>query len=139
MPLNRPPVLSSKLFPCSGCHAGMEAGPRRSLSFHEEISIQGHGEPRRWCLDCHDAADRDSLRLAGGERVPFSRSHLLCSQCHGSVFRSWKTGIHGKRTGMWDGPKHYFLCPSCHNPHSPRFKPLVPLSRPLKPAETLRR
>jgi hypothetical protein len=40
---------------------------------------------------------------------------------------------------MWDGPKHYLLCTTCHNPHSPRFRPLVPERPPLRPEQTLRR
>lgn len=133
-------VLSSPLFPCSTCHAGMEPNlQKRALSFHPEIKIQGHGEPRRWCLDCHDAGNRDSLRLLNADTVNFNESYLLCAQCHGNIFRAWKAGIHGKRTGMWDGPKRYVLCTSCHNPHSPRFKPLKPEAAPLRPEETLRR
>jgi hypothetical protein len=54
--------------------------------------------------------------------VPFTESYRLCGQCHGDKFRDWRGGIHGKRVGMWDGAKTYFLCVNCHNPHSPRFK-----------------
>ena len=133
-------VLSSPLFPCSTCHAGMETNSqKRVLSFHPEIKIQGHGEPQRWCLDCHDAGKRDKLRLLNNDTVGFSESYLLCGQCHGNILKAWKAGIHGKRTGMWDGPKRYLLCTSCHNPHSPRFKPLKPEAAPLRPEETLRR
>lgn len=139
-PLSPPKVLSSPLFPCSTCHGGMEPNPKkRELSFHPEIVIRGHGEPKRWCLDCHDAGTRDRLRLINGEQVDFAVSYLLCGQCHGIIVRDWKAGIHGKRTGKWDGPRQYFLCTSCHNPHSPRFESLAPEAVPLRPGETLRR
>lgn len=133
-------VLSSPLFPCSNCHEGMEPNSRkRELSFHQEIKIKGHGEPQRWCLDCHDAAKRDKLRLLNGETIEIRDSYQLCGQCHGNIFKAWKAGIHGKRTGMWDGSKNYLLCTTCHNPHSPRFKPLKPEAVPLRPEETLRK
>lgn len=134
------PIVSSGLFPCSSCHAEMQTVFRkRELTFHQEIKIQMHGEERRWCLDCHDANDRDKLILHGGEKVEFKGSYRLCGQCHENIFRDWKAGIHGKRTGRWDGQKQYFLCTSCHNPHSPRFKPLVPEPAPVRPDETVRR
>lgn len=118
------PPFSEGIFPCSSCHAGMEKnGTRRELAFHDEQqSIFDHGADQRWCLDCHDLNNRDMLRLASGEPVPFTESYRLCGQCHGDKFRDWRLGIHGKRVGMWDGPKTYFLCVNCHNPHSPRFK-----------------
>jgi uncharacterized CHY-type Zn-finger protein len=139
-PMSEPDVFSSGYYPCSDCHSGMEANPvKRSLSFHEEIRIKNHGEPTRWCLDCHDPSDRDSLRLSNGERISFSKSHLLCGQCHGNILRDWNAGVHGKRTGMWDAEKKYLLCTSCHNPHSPRFKPIKPERGPQPPAATLRK
>jgi formate-dependent nitrite reductase cytochrome c552 subunit len=86
-----------------------------------------------WCFDCHNLADRDSLRLAGGEKVPFTESWKLCRQCHGEKGRDWKAGVHGKRTGHWDGKKQYLLCAHCHDPHSPKFKPIRPEPAPVRP------
>jgi len=48
--------------------------------------------------------------------VPFTASYELCGQCHGDKYRDWKVGVHGKRTGMWNGKKTYYLCVNCHNP-----------------------
>ncbi len=139
-PTGKPAVLLSGNFPCSNCHAGMTPDPaRRSLTFHPEIKLKEHGEQRMWCFACHDAADRDHLRLADGEKVPFIELHRLCGQCHENIYRHWKAGIHGKRTGSWEGAKQYYLCTNCHNPHSPRFKPLAPEPAPIKPVNTLRR
>ncbi|GAB4389334.1 MAG: hypothetical protein Kow0025_14070 [Thermodesulfovibrionales bacterium] len=133
-------VFQSGLFPCSACHGAMEANPQsRRLSFHEDIALRGHGEPRRWCLDCHDAEDRDMLRLPSGERVGFAESFRLCGECHGNIYRDWRAGVHGKRTGSWDGAKEYSPCASCHDPHGPGFKPLRPEPPPLGPVQTLRR
>jgi|GEM_PF-4292866 len=52
---------------------------------------------------------------------------------HGDKFRDWKVGIHGKRTGYWNGEKQYLLCAHCHNPHSPSFKAMKPMPPPVRP------
>jgi hypothetical protein len=100
---------------------------------HEDIRIINHNEEERWCLDCHNPDDRDVLRLASGRLVSFEESYYLCGQCHGTIFRDWKAGIHGRRTGEWNGVKTYRLCVHCHNPHQPRFKPITPKPPPVKP------
>lgn len=128
-----PPPFSEDIFPCSDCHADMEVNTtRRELDYHENIVLR-HAEEQRWCLDCHNPADRDKLRLASGQLISFEESYYLCGQCHGTIFRDWKAGVHGKRTGMWNGKKQYRLCVHCHSPHQPRFKPIKPLPPPIRP------
>lgn len=130
-----PPPFSEGIFPCSNCHAGMEANTnRRELTYHENIKLK-HAEDQRWCLDCHNPTDRDTLRSAGGKPISFTESYYLCGQCHGTHFRDWKAGVHGKRTGFWNGKKEYRLCVHCHNPHQPRFKSLQPLPPPERPED----
>jgi len=64
-----PPFSDESIFPCSECHADMDVDrTRRELGFHEEIGLH-HGTEERWCLDCHDADDRDRLRLINGTLV----------------------------------------------------------------------
>jgi hypothetical protein len=127
----QPPPFSDGIFPCSQCHDPKTAPPnrtRRELGFHsdadagEPAAVFDHDSEHRWCLDCHDLQNRDVLRLANGDTVPFTESYRLCGQCHGDKFRDWRAGVHGKRIGRWDGQKAYFLCVNCHNPHTPRFK-----------------
>ena len=119
----KPPPFSEGIFPCSGCHTEPGDRTRRQLAFHEDIQeIFDHDSEHRWCLDCHDAQDRDVLKLASGETVPFTESYRLCGQCHGDKYRDWRAGVHGKRVGQWNGEKTYFLCVNCHNPHTPGFK-----------------
>ncbi len=119
----KPPPFSEGIYPCSQCHAEQKDRARRELGFHEEQqSVFDHDAEHRWCLDCHDFENRDVLRLASGETVPFTESYRLCGQCHGDKYRDWRAGVHGKRVGRWDGAKTYFLCVNCHNPHSPGFK-----------------
>ncbi|QWR78429.1 hypothetical protein [Candidatus Magnetomonas plexicatena] len=129
------PEFTEGIFPCSTCHSSMTPNPqRRELAFHTEIQLK-HAQKQRWCLDCHNSDNRDVLKLANGDHVTFENSYNLCGQCHGNILRDWKTGIHGKRTGYWNGDKTYYLCVNCHNPHSPRFKPLKPLPVPAKPQD----
>jgi hypothetical protein len=153
----RPPPFSDGIFPCMECHKDQKDPKRRELGFHDEQqSVFDHDAEHRWCLDCHDLQNRDVLRLASGAPVPFTESYRLCGQCHGDKYRDWRAGVHGKRIGMWDGQKTYFLCVNCHNPHSPRFKgvqevvadgkktvaptltAIKPEPRPMKPEEQRR-
>jgi hypothetical protein len=131
-----PPPFTEGIFPCTACHDGktLKVNPvRRELrDMHADIQLH-HGPPSRWCLDCHDALERDRLHLASGEKIPFEVSYDLCGQCHGEKLRDWRAGVHGKRTGLWNGPKQYLLCVNCHNPHSPHFQPLKPMPPPVRP------
>jgi hypothetical protein len=133
-----PPPLSEETFPCTDCHdpeLPVKTTPRKLEMLHEEIVLH-HAEESRWCLDCHDTADRDMLHLANGELVPFEESHRLCGQCHGEKYRDWRAGVHGRRTGSWNGEKEYLLCVHCHDSHAPKFKPLAPLAAPTPPEVT---
>lgn len=134
-----PPFNEEGIFPCSDCHADEETSPdRRILEWHEDIDESfDHDRENRWCLDCHDFDNRDSLRFASGKRLDFKESYKLCGQCHGDKLRDWKVGVHGKRTGEWNGKKEYLLCVHCHNPHSPQFKPIKPLPPPVKQEDLL--
>ncbi len=130
----RPP-LSEDYYPCAeNCHNDMETNfnVRELKEEHTNINLH-HAEQIRWCLDCHDADNRDQLHLQSGEKLDFEHSYRLCGQCHGVKYRDWKSGIHGKRTGFWNGKKQYLLCVHCHNPHRPKFAPLKPEPAPIVP------
>lgn len=129
------PPFSEGIFPCSNCHAGMEVNKKKRELKDEHTSIKlHHAEQERWCLDCHNADNRDKLKLADGETINFTESYRLCGQCHGNIYRDWKAGIHGKRIGYFKGGKRiYFLCVNCHNPHDPKFKPIKPEPPPIRP------
>ncbi|MCX6543636.1 MAG: hypothetical protein NTV05_04385 [Acidobacteria bacterium] len=129
-----PPPFSDGIFPCSACHKDLKVNRTRRVltDMHTDIDLK-HDAEHRWCLDCHDANDRDYLHLASGELVPFEESYRLCGQCHGEKFRDWRAGVHGRRTGDWNGHKKYLLCANCHNPHQPRFKPIAPKPAPVRP------
>jgi hypothetical protein len=51
----------------------------------------------------------------------------------GTSTRSSGAGVHGRRTGEWNGHKTYLLCAHCHNPHQPRFKAIPPMPAPVRP------
>ena len=132
------PPFTDGIFPCTECHSDLKPNPvrRELVDMHDDISAMfNHDSENRWCLDCHDLNKRDSLKLASGKLLDFKESYKLCGQCHGEKYRDWKVGVHGKRTGEWNGKKEYFLCVNCHNPHSPRFKDLIPEPPPVKPED----
>lgn len=129
------PPFSDGIFPCTDCHKSFPPNPvkRELVKWHDDISaIFNHDKENRWCLDCHDVNNRDSLKLASGKLLDFKESYKLCGQCHGEKLRDWKVGVHGKRTGEWNGKKEYLLCVHCHNPHSPKFKELKPEPPPIR-------
>ena len=128
--------FSSDYFPCNDCHSEIEPNTlrRELVEMHDDI-IFDHDSENRWCLACHNTIDRDSLVLAGGKLLGFNESYKLCGQCHGPKYRDWKLGIHGKRTGEWNGQKQYRLCVHCHDPHSPKIKSLKPMPAPRRPGQ----
>jgi hypothetical protein len=130
--------LPETITPCRACHGPENDFPvnyqrREALKVHTNLQLQ-HGGVRVWCLDCHHPKKRNYLLpLSDGELIEFRKSYLLCGKCHGTIFRDWRHGIHGRRTGHWKGPKTYYLCVHCHDPHSPKYKPLRPEPPPDKP------
>jgi hypothetical protein len=131
------PPFSDGIFPCSDCHdPGVANRTRREMTMmHSEIAFE-HDSEHRWCLDCHSVEDRDMLHLASGELVSFEQSYRLCGQCHGDKYRDWRAGVHGRRTGRWDGDKQYLLCVHCHDAHAPHFPPIEPMPAPKPPRRT---
>jgi hypothetical protein len=131
-----PPPFQEGMYPCSSCHASMEINRKKRELKDEHAKIKlHHAETMRWCLDCHEARNRDKLRLYNGELINFTESYRLCGECHGPQYRDWRAGIHGKRTGHFAGGKRtYLLCAHCHDPHEPKFKPIKPEPPPFPPA-----
>lgn len=130
--------LPKTITPCRACHGPEKDFPvnlkrREDLLVHKDVKLN-HGGVRVWCLDCHNPDDRNYLLpLSDGKPISFDQTYLLCGKCHGPKFRDWRNGIHGRRTGNWNGEKSYYLCTSCHDPHSPKFKPIEPMPPPQKP------
>ncbi len=118
---------------CIGCHqifaSASPAGA--TLSFHDDVRLN-HGMNNR-CSNCHDPYDHQRLILRNGTTVPFAQTPQLCAQCHGTVYRDWQRGTHGKTLGSWlthSIEQLRLTCNECHDPHSPRYDHTQPLPGP---------
>jgi formate-dependent nitrite reductase cytochrome c552 subunit len=137
-----PEFQADEIFPCSDCHDPdfMETDPTvRDLEDpHDTMPTFTHGAGRLWCMDCHDAEDRDTLRLASGATLEFEEAPTLCGQCHSEQYRDWVGGAHGKRLGHWQEgkPQEVLVCANCHDAHAPQFTPIKPMPAPKRPEVT---
>ncbi len=137
-PMSDPPsvVVGGFSHACNECHKLFDSPPveRRTLTQHTHI-VFDHGMNNR-CFNCHDRHNRERLALHDGSLVGFDEVPRLCSQCHGTVYRDWQAGTHGKTMGSWDvrttGPyaQHRLNCNDCHDPHAPAYRPIQPLRGP---------
>jgi len=118
---------------CSECHAIIpprEQAYRTPLQ-HKEI-LSEHGINTH-CLNCHHPSNRDAFVDDVGGEIPWDQPQLLCSKCHGPVYRDWQHGSHGRTDGFWDesqGPRLRRKCIECHDPHHPPFPALRPAPGP---------
>ncbi len=134
-PMGEPPsvVIGGYVHPCNECHKLFDSPPveRRTLTQHTGI-LFSHGMNNR-CFNCHDRKNRERLVMHDGSLLGFDEVPRLCSQCHGTVYRDWQEGTHGKTMGSWDetsGKQHRLNCNDCHDPHAPAYKPIEPLPGP---------
>jgi len=122
---------------CTECHRLFDSraitAPR--LVQHTHIKLN-HGLNDK-CFNCHDRFDRARLVLYDGTRIDFDQVPRLCAQCHGTLYRDWLQGTHGKTMGSWDagsGSQVRLGGNDCHDPHAPAY----PRLQPLPPPNTLR-
>jgi hypothetical protein len=130
-----PPHITIEAVPqnCNGCHQIFHSNSPAdaTLSYHQELRLQ-HGLNNR-CVNCHDPQDRERLTLRDGATVSFAVTPQLCAQCHGTVYRDWERGTHGKTLGSWitnSDLQRRLSCTECHNPHAPKYDPYKPLPGP---------
>lgn len=126
-------VVEGKPENCNACHQIFKSQNRGGTppNFHLTIKL-AHGLNNR-CVNCHDPSDRERLTLRDAETVPFSEAPQLCAQCHGTVYRDWERGTHGKTLGSWHmgSVRHTRLaCNQCHDPHAPKYPKMEPLPGP---------
>ena len=135
-----PPFVGEDIFPCIECHdpdfMEVDPTPRELGDPHDTMPEFTHAAHRLWCMDCHDAEDRDLLRLASGQTLPFEEAPQLCGQCHATQHRDWIVGVHGLVNGKWNGPRTMQPCASCHDAHAPQFGSIAPMPGPKKPEVT---
>jgi len=113
-------------YPCGNCHAQMPVNRERRRLYAPHQAALNHGDGRIWCLDCHNADDRNQLQTLAGESVTFNEAHRVCGQCHYQPHKDWVFGAHGKRVAHWQGDRTLYSCTHCHDPHDPALDPRAP-------------
>ncbi len=124
-------------YDCMECHKMLEAKwhfDDRAMVEHETIKLN-HGN-NRFCLNCHHPTNRNVFVDYDGSEIAEQDVVSLCARCHGTVFRDWQAGAHGRRNGYWDtskGGETQLRCIQCHDPHDPKFKAIRSLNAPDYP------
>lgn len=133
-------VRNGWTYNCMECHTLLGARWRydRPLNEHQGITLE-HGN-NRFCLNCHHPANRNAFADYDGAEIAQTHVVELCAKCHGTIYRDWQAGVHGRQNGYWraqDGARTNLRCIECHDPHRPKFsemKPLAPLRYPPRAA-----
>ena len=119
-----------KSYPCSNCHSvpleELKAESKDKKKAHWNIELVHAGSDAMECNTCHDTNNLDQLKTITGKALTFDHSYKQCAQCHSQQYKDWIGGAHGKRVAGWAPPRLIYSCASCHNPHSPAFKPRWP-------------
>ena len=135
-PLTGPVIRQAGFkYSCNECHQHFKPSAQRNplQAAHQNIVME-HGI-NNTCFNCHQSKESEFLSDINGKNVSMVQSELLCQKCHGARFRDWKIGVHGRQNGFWDknqGESTRATCVACHNPHSPKFKPMKPLPGPIR-------
>ncbi len=133
---------------CINCHYNKEEYEELTLNW----DASRHSKNKVTCTKCHGGnlvskniktakKEGTNFKTVGTSLLKLKMPELAekafeyCGQCHGTIFRDWRAGIHGKRTGFWNGEKEYWVCLKCHNSHNPKFQKLKPDSPPIKPTD----
>ena len=130
------PPFTEGIFPCTQCHDGktvkLNTTPRKLVDMHDDIVLK-HGPNVRWCLDCHSAEHRDLLHLVDGQLIDFSKSYLLLRPVPRGQAARLRVGVHGKRTGEWNGKKQYLYASTATTRTRPTSSRSSPCLRPSLP------
>ncbi len=131
-------VKNGWTYNCMECHKLFPARWHydRALNEHKDIKLE-HGN-NRFCLNCHHPTNHNAFVDYDGAEIAQADVVLLCAKCHGTTYRDWKAGVHGRANGYWNsamGDRTRLRCIQCHDPHFPKFqamKPLPPLRYPSR-------
>jgi hypothetical protein len=136
--------LTQFLYKCNECHIDLKTPTyecdkyvKMPTAFHLPLGahrdmVFNHGINMR-CFNCHNCANLETYIDYDGSEIPADRPVLLCRKCHGTTYRDWAAGVHGRINGYWDtsgGAQEKLECNQCHNPHHPHFPLLVPRPPP---------
>jgi hypothetical protein len=115
---------------CMECHKLFPAKWHydRPMAEHQDVQLQ-HGN-NRFCLNCHHSTNRNAFVDYDGAEIAQADVVQLCAKCHGTIYRDWQAGVHGRENGFWNtaqGIKTKLRCIQCHDPHRPKFQPMRPL------------
>jgi hypothetical protein len=127
-------VRSGWTYNCMACHT-LFAGRwhyDRPMAEHQDVHLD-HGN-NRYCLNCHHPKNRNAFVDYDGSEIAQADVVQLCGKCHGTTYRDWQAGVHGRSNGYWNsqsGTKTKLRCIQCHDPHHPAFQPMKPLA-PLR-------
>jgi hypothetical protein len=131
------PASTLDLLACVTCHKGLKVNTQKRILGSSHLGFafdhQGFESGNKWCYYCHYTEAFDKLIMESGKLITYPDSYQLCVQCHPLNYKEWELGVHGRRNGMWGGAKQYLSCIYCHNPHTPKFKPVEPMKPPLSP------
>jgi hypothetical protein len=116
---------------CMECHKLLKQ-PKwsydRPMVEHQDVKLQ-HGN-NRFCINCHHPTNRNAFVDYDGSEIQEQDVVLLCAKCHGTTYRDWQAGVHGRQNGYWNkamGESTKLRCIQCHDPHHPVFQPMKPL------------
>ena len=105
------PESTLDILACIKCHNGLKVNTKRRVLTGTHIDYvfdhPGFTTEVRWCYSCHYTGSFELLRLETGKLVTYQKAYELCMQCHITKYADWEAGIHGKRTGEWNGKKQY--------------------------------
>ncbi|MBM4054976.1 MAG: hypothetical protein FJ264_09985 [Planctomycetes bacterium] len=121
-------------YTCNECHRVFDSDGNKKHTIFEHTDVKLHHGKTTICLSCHHKTNRNVYVTNDGQEIPSDKPEELCSQCHGTTYRDWKVGTHGRANGYWNSKeKGWYLltCIECHNPHNPAFPKLVPMSGPV--------
>ncbi|OGP08226.1 MAG: hypothetical protein A2048_07310 [Deltaproteobacteria bacterium GWA2_45_12] len=131
-----------EMYPCDDCHStSKDFNPTKRILNEEHTDKKLHfaakeGVEERWCHNCHLEGNYKKLILQSGREINFNESYLICGECHGDLLNKWNKNAHGKRVGLWNGPREVYSCPECHDPHDPKFKPMDTKKTSVPPVNT---
>ncbi len=123
-------IRNNWAYDCMECHKLLPAQWHYPWPPAEHARIQLQHGNNRFCLNCHHPTNRNAFVDYDGSEIAEAEVVQLCAKCHGTVYRDWVAGVHGRENGYWKvglGLKKKLRCIQCHDPHAPSFKALKPL------------